>query len=31
VAGDPRAVTIDASAPIDAVTRAITAAVDRLI
>jgi thymidylate kinase len=31
VAGDPRAVTIDASAPMDAVTRAITAAIDRLI
>ena len=31
VAADPRAVTIDASAPIDAVTRAIIAAVDRLM
>jgi hypothetical protein len=30
-AGDPRAITIDASAGIDDVTRAITAAVDRLL
>ena len=31
VAGDPKALTIDASASIDAVTAAITAAVDRLL
>src|SRR4029079_10648303 len=31
VAGDPKAVTIDASAPIDDVTGAITAVVDRLL
>jgi thymidylate kinase len=31
VAGDAKALTIDASASIDEVTRAITAAVDRLL
>jgi len=31
VAGDSKALTIDASAAIDDVTRAITAAVDRLL
>ena len=31
VAGNPRAVVIDASASLDDVTRAVTAAVDRLL
>ena len=31
VAGDPKSITIDARAPIDDVTRAIAATVDRLL